>query len=106
MSREANFRQIVRTARVTDEPMRGEEIKTYGDARRDAILWADEEIKRLMKELDVACGYLTNTRKDYLWGWNEPLKQYGYFLRGAWIGENLRDVIRMKAAEAKEVSDG
>ena len=60
MNREANFRQIVRTTRVTDEPMPGEEIKTYGDARRDAILWADEEIKRLRKKLriadDDACG--------------------------------------------------
>lgn len=106
MNREANFRQIVKTTRVTDEPMPGEEIKTYGDARRDAILWADEEIKRLTKELDTACAYLTDRQKDYCWGWSEPRKCCGYFLRGAWIGENIRDVIRMKAAEAKEVSDG
>jgi hypothetical protein len=105
MNREANFRQIVKTSRVTDEPMPGQEIKTYGDARRDAILWADEEIERLTKELDTACAYLSSTRKDHYWGWNESLKQYGYFVRGAWIGENLRDVIRLKAAEAKEVSD-
>jgi hypothetical protein len=47
MNREANFRQVVKTTRATDVPPPGEEIETYGDARRDAILWADEEITRL-----------------------------------------------------------
>ena len=54
MKREANFRQIVKTTRITDVPIPGEKIKTYGDARRDAILWADDKIKRLRKKLRIA----------------------------------------------------
>ena len=51
--REANFRQVVKTTRATDEPMPGETIETYGDARRNAILWADQEIERLHYALRV-----------------------------------------------------
>ena len=46
----------------------------------------------------TACELLTNTlRKDYLWGWNEPLQCYGYFIGQQWIGNNILDVIRYKA---------
>ena len=47
MNREANFRSVVKTARMTDVPPDGADIETYGDARRDAILWAHDEIDRL-----------------------------------------------------------
>lgn len=54
LPREANFRSVVKIARATDEPCLGDPIETYGDARRDALLWADDEIERLRLELDNA----------------------------------------------------
>lgn len=55
LPREANFRSVVKIARATDEPCPGDPIETYGDARRDALLWADDEIDRLRVALARIC---------------------------------------------------
>ena len=54
MNRRQNFYRVLKITRATDEPPAGAEIDAYGDARRDAILWAAEEIERL-KSKSTAC---------------------------------------------------
>jgi hypothetical protein len=65
------------------------------------LLDCKAKIERLTAELDVACGYLTDRAKDYLWGWNALRNVHGYYsVEGVWLGENFRDVIHWKAAGA------
>ena len=62
------------------------------------------EIDRLQTFVKIACKWLTYGRHGIVRGWNNSLKKYGYFLRGVWAGENIKDVLSAAAAveEAKE----
>ena len=96
LPREANFRSVVKIARATDEPCPGDPIETYGDARRDALLWADDEIDRLRAERAEARSFIRSTYDQF-----EKHHPYAHELRTRypWLEDAVANVKLLQLAE-------
>jgi len=67
MTDEQNWNQVVKITRQTDAPNQGEIRELYanfGDARRYAILWADDELTQLRATIEQQAKELAEAKRE------------------------------------------
>jgi hypothetical protein len=73
----------------------GNEPTPYCDPCAHAVVCElRQQLAEAKEMLSTACSYLTETHKDFHWGWSEPHHCYGYFRLGGWVGTEIIDVLR------------